>query len=110
MGWWCAIGQLTLEFLLAFILSLALSGMLSASLSLQVAGVRGKAGAFGEISRSESVARALEAVFAGGMEAHADFREEGVRYRIEGGRFHEERGGRVIEIKGVFDDDGSEPV
>ncbi|MEW6035027.1 MAG: hypothetical protein AB1529_00300 [Candidatus Micrarchaeota archaeon] len=103
-------GQATIEFMLVFALSLAAVSLIAASLRSMDEGLRGKADDLEQISRAEAAARALEAMHNAGGRMTFDFREEGVSYSVERGRFHSSHEGKVIEIGGVFENDDSEPV
>jgi hypothetical protein len=103
-------GQATIEFMLIFALSLAAVSLLASSLVSMDSTLKGKAGDIEQISRAEAAARAIEAMHNAGGRMDFDFREEGISYSIEGGRFHSSHEGKVIEIGGVFENDGAEPV
>jgi hypothetical protein len=103
-------GQMTIEFLFAFLPALALIGLLAASLVAQVDALDGRTEECLRISKSESAARALEALYYSGIDSTLDFGGDGVRYRIETGSLHSDYQGKVVEIRGVFSIDRSEPV
>jgi hypothetical protein len=104
------LGQLTIESLFSFLMTLALIGLLSASLAAQIGALGSRNEEFLRISESESAARAVEALFFSGIDSPIDFGSDGVRYRIEMGSLHSDCLGKVVETRGVFSIDRSVPV
>lgn len=104
--------QATLELLVVFAATLAIITILSLAILAQKAGAEDRTAELGRIAAVEGAARAVEASCAGsgagGM--GLDFYDEDVYYRVEDGLFHVSYAGRTIEGRGVFADDGSEPV
>ncbi|MFH0884224.1 MAG: hypothetical protein V1861_00770 [Candidatus Micrarchaeota archaeon] len=103
-------GQLTIESLFAFLPTLALTGLLAASLVAQISELDGRREEYLRISKSESVARALEVLCYSGIDSMLDFSDGSVRYHIEMGSLHSDHLGKVVETRGVFAIDRSEPV
>ena len=62
------------------------------------------------IADAESAARAIEAWLNTGIKMKFNFYDEDVSYRIEGDSFHMNNHGKLIEIRGIFEDDKYEPL
>ncbi len=90
--------------------ALAITGLLSASLAAQSAELEGHKEEFMRISEAESAARALEALYFSGIDSRLEIGRGGVRFSVEDGRLHSDYRGKVVEIRGVFSNDRSEPV
>jgi len=101
---------MTIEFLFAFLPALAITGLLGASLAAQAAELDGHKEEFMRICEAESAARALEALYFSGIDSRLDIGRGGVRFSVEGGRLHSDYLGKVVEIRGVFSIDDSEPA
>ena len=103
-------GQASIEYLIIFGASLALVSILAISLGEEEAMLRGKSDDMQMGLRCEAAARAIESSLSSGAQMRFDFVKEGVRYSIEGGRFHAAYKGKTIEIGGLFIYDQAEPV
>lgn len=102
-------GQATIEYLMIFSTTLALLSLLATALATEEASLRDKAEDLEMAVKADSAARALEsALNSGGIQF--DFRDEGVYYSVEHGRFHAHHEGKLIEVGGVFRDSKDEPV
>lgn len=108
-------GQATVELLMATLLMLALVASVASSLSQEARAVRAKAGDLRAQCMAESSVRAAEAALAGG--ARIEMwpggllpAEAGGGWRIEGGLLRIPSGDGVLEVRGVFNEDASEPV
>ncbi len=103
-------GQVSLEFLLIFTATLAVVSMMAAAIIAQSEAAEGKIGEAEAINKAGCAAAAVEAVLDAGGGMEFDFRDEGISYSVEKGKFHVRYRGKMIEVKGVFADDGAEPV
>jgi hypothetical protein len=101
---------MTVEFLLASVLVAALIGALASSMLAEVLAVRDKADEYVAINHVADVVCALEAAFNSGAEADAGFGRGQQGWRIERGVLHAYYEGRVVEVRGVFSDDRTEPI
>jgi len=102
-------GQATLEFLLAFTVTVAMVVLIAAALNAQKGEAGRKAMDLDDIGKVEGALRAVEtATAAGGMSF--DFRDENVLYRMEDGKFRVAHGDKIIEKGGVFANETAEPI
>lgn len=111
--------MLSIEALLSFVLSLAFIAALFHSLTIEADGLKGRIGEYQSIVRAESAARAIEALSISGIgrvesaDVISSIGGSGATctgYRIEGGVLHADYPGKVVEIRGVFENDGAEPA
>lgn len=103
-------GQVSLEFLFLFGATLAVVMVLAGALIAHEKVVSGKIDDVERVSAAESAARAVEAALNSGSDMRFGFREEGIYYSVEQGRFHVVHEGKAIEVAGVFLDDSASPV
>ncbi|MFN7991661.1 MAG: hypothetical protein U0R44_05890 [Candidatus Micrarchaeia archaeon] len=99
-------GQLALEFLLLSALSAAVILLLCISLDGQIRAANLKAAEMADAQGAEDAARAAESSLNGALPLGSG---TGGR-RIENGILYFPEGGKLVEIRGVFVYDGSEPV
>lgn len=103
-------GQATPEYLLMFGATIVLVSLLAASLAQERSVLDGRADELETASKAESAARALEGALSSGGRMEFDFRREGVYHSVERGVLHARAGERLVEVRGVFHEDRSEPV
>jgi hypothetical protein len=103
-------GQVTVEFLLLFGVSLAVVSALAIALIAHEGSARNKIDGMERINAAESATRAVEAMLNSGSDMRFDFRDEDIYYSVEQGKFHVIYEGKAIEVGGVFADDDSKPV
>jgi|GEM_PF-3000700 len=103
-------GQASVEFLFAFAATIMLISIISAALLSHKVNLEEKEEEMEKIAAVESAARTIEAALNTGMELEFDFSKENISYTAEGDRFFVSYKGEVIEIKGVFVHEDSEPV
>lgn len=103
-------GQVAIEFLVVFALSLAVVSLLVGAVLLHSAKIRMKTDDLQRISQTEAAVRAIEVWLNSGIAMKFDFSEENVSYRVEQGRFRVEHEGKIIEIGGVFIENYTEPI
>jgi len=103
-------GQETIEFLLVFMLGLALVATLAASIIGEITAARAKVDSLRATRLAGALTCALEAAFMGGGDVVYPTGAGPRHWRIENGVLHASYEGRVVEIRGVFNEDQSEPV
>jgi hypothetical protein len=107
-------GQATMEALFSFLAMLAVVSIIVAAVSAQRAMISAKAGEMELVAAAESAARADEISLFSGMNMTFDSSKpgmgQGVARGVEQGYFHIPYDSRMIEIRGVFIYDGSEPM
>lgn len=96
--------QVSVEFLLLFLLDIALVSTIALSMLAQKSGVEGKMAEAALASKAEGSARAAEVAIRCGLEM-----EKSMESRIEES-LHARAGDRLIEVEGIFRYDGREPV
>jgi hypothetical protein len=103
-------GQASVEFLFAFAATIMLISIISAALLSHKASLEEKEEEVEKIAAVESAARTIEAALSTGMDLEFDFSKENISYTAEEDRFLVSYKGEVIEVKGVFAYEDSEPV
>ncbi|MCI0503841.1 hypothetical protein L0Y65_03960 [Candidatus Micrarchaeota archaeon] len=103
-------GQAAIELLLVSILLFALISALASSISAETQSIRKKTGDFRETGRAEAVIRAVEAAYGSGGDVDLGSWGEHAPWRAESGLIRIWHEGRVVEIRGVFNEDRSEPI
>lgn len=100
--------QASAEFLYSFAAALLLVAIMGAALLSHKESVEGKARDIRAVCAAESAARAIEAAMSAGIGLEFGF--DSLSYRLEEGRFLVSYNAETIEIRGVFHDEGSEPL
>jgi hypothetical protein len=103
-------GQATVEFLFAFTATMIMVLMLTVAVVEQKERLEEKREDMEKVWAVESAARAVEAALNAGVGLEFDFSMEGISYRAEEDRFLVSHKGRVVEIRGVFVHEESEPI
>lgn len=103
-------GHMMVELLLIFLLSLSLIGAVSAGLIGEIAALQNKAADYESAGRAEALVRYVEAALCGGANVDGGLWEEDASWRLESNRLRMWHESGVVEIRGVFCDDESEPV
>jgi hypothetical protein len=103
-------GQATVEFLFAFTAVILIVSVISTALLLHKEKLEQKAEDLEQIVVAESAARTVEAALNTGIDLEFDFSDENISYSAEANRFLVSYKGKIIEIKGVYVYEDSEPV
>jgi len=102
--------QVTAEFLFVFTATIILISVLASALIAQHEKAKETVVDFQRISNVKKAARTVEVWLNDRMITDLDFQEENISFRIEDDRFLVRHKGEIIEIEGVFEYDGTEPV
>jgi len=94
--------QLSIEFLLLFLLSLVFVNILSYALLSERSEAMLLEDDARAIARAGDGARALEAWSNSGMEMDFDLQDEGLSFRVQGDELMVSHEGRVIEVGGIY--------
>ncbi len=103
-------GQAMAEFMLMMLATLIVVALLFSGLAGQARIAEGKLKDVESAGKAEAAARAVEVAMDSGAAMDLFMADGGVSFSIEGGRLHAGYDGKVIEVGGVFSEDGSVPV
>ncbi len=102
--------QMTVEFLIVFAIWMSVLIIIAQSLLIAQNRAVEKISDFSSFLAVEGAARAIETSTNNGGVAVFDFYDENVSYSIEGNSLQIFHNGKVIEVRGVFTYDKTEPV